>query len=63
MKQTPRVFTVEEIKRYGSQTSTINNKGEVYWILPRPYSIPSLTTRFKLAYKVFIGEYDALKWL
>lgn len=33
------------------------------WTPARPLGLFSLVSRLKLAYGVFIGKYDALKWL
>lgn len=58
MAQTPQVFTTSTIKEWTISTYTKDNT----WVPARPYSIPSIHKRFKLAWLVFIGRYDALDW-
>lgn len=64
MKQTPQVFTVEELVFSDDKTLTtiMDDKREISWILARPLSIDSIATRFRLAWGVFLGNYDVLKW-
>lgn len=50
-------YTAKEIKNWDSNTE-INGD----WVPARPVTIYSLRERIKLAYLVFIGEYDALDW-
>ncbi len=33
------------------------------WVAARPLSMGSLLTRLKLAWGVFTGKYDALRWI
>ena len=56
--KTPQLHYCEEVR------STVNEtKIDGRWVAARPIA-PSIgiIRRFKLAFKVFIGEYDALKW-
>ena len=57
MKQVPQIFTAEELSKWNVDAE-IDGK----WVRARPLSMGTLVTRVKIAYKVFIGEYDALKW-
>ena len=41
---------------------TLPLSGIKYWALARPEGYYSLGNRIKLAYGVFTGKYDALKW-
>jgi hypothetical protein len=34
-----------------------------YWVLARPMAIGGLLTRARLAWGVFTGRYDALRWI
>lgn len=56
---TPSIVTVADLKRYPTSD---NGRGE--WIPVRPdgYRGWKILTRIKIAYLVFIGELDALKW-
>ena len=56
----PTLFTTSTIKLHESLRKTPNGN----WILARPLSLSTLNLleRFKLAYHVFIGRYDALDW-
>lgn len=33
------------------------------WVRVRPLGYPSFLNRFKLAWNVLIGKYDAIKWV
>jgi hypothetical protein len=55
----PRIYTAHAIKNWSSQAEI--KKG--VWIPARPMAGSfSFLWRFKLAYSVFIGKYDALNW-
>ena len=53
----PNLINVEEIKQWDVSTE-VNGK----WVEARPLGYSSFFRRFKLAWKVFTGKYDALKW-
>ncbi|BDD79713.1 hypothetical protein [Burkholderia phage FLC9] len=58
----PGVFTPEQFEKNNWQTHTsIDN---VHWVPARPMGWQGfcLLKRLKIAWKVFKGEYDALKW-
>ena len=64
MKQTPQLFNADELVFTDEKTLTTihDDKKQITWILARPWSIDSWPTRFRLAWGVFFGKYDALKW-
>lgn len=51
------LYTAEQIKHWDVQAETVQG-----WKLARPLGMGGLRRRFKLAYGVFTGKYDALKW-
>lgn len=57
----PNVFTADELKHWDAHV----NLGKGRWVAARPlgYSGYRLVTRFKIAWKVFTGQYDALRWI
>lgn len=57
MKQAPQVISVEQI-----QNCDIKVEIDGKWVPSRPLSIGGFFTRLKLAFQVFTGKYDALKW-
>ena len=57
MKQAPSIYTVDYI-RTSNTTAQINGK----WIPARPLGLDTLKNRFRLAFMVFTGKLDALKW-
>lgn len=54
----PALYTADDIK---NQDSYVLIKGEYFLARPR-YYMGSIFYRLKLAYYVFTGKYDALKW-
>ena len=52
------IFTATEIKNWSVQTEI--KKG--IWIPARPIRCLGFFRRFKIAYYVFVGRYDALNW-
>jgi len=56
----PNVFWADEIRRWDAY----RKKSEGSWVACRPLGFPGyrLITRFKIAWKVFTGQYDALRW-
>lgn len=66
MKQVPQVIVADsllkdwptcEIKAASSESK------RTYWALCRPMSMGTVFTRARIAWRVFKGEYDALKWV
>jgi hypothetical protein len=60
MKQTPQLFSADWLIHEAGSVSVGFEDGK--WFAARPQSLGSLLTRFRLAWGVFIGKYDALKW-
>jgi hypothetical protein len=58
--RTPAVYLADDIKTWSTQRMLAPG----CWSLARPMSWSSfdLRTRFKLAWRVFTGRYDALVW-
>lgn len=56
----PAVYAPEQFKDWDTHTSIDNE----HWVPARPMGWPGicLLKRLKIAWKVFKGEYDALKW-
>jgi hypothetical protein len=60
----PNLYTPEQLKRWNADVEA--NNGD--WVPNRPlgwqglFSIYGLKRRIKLAWGVFTGRYDALKW-
>jgi hypothetical protein len=66
MKQTPQVIIADSLAKSWPKRSIARASSEsvdVFWALARPLSMGGLLTRLRLAFKVFTGEYDALKWV
>lgn len=61
MKQVPQLIHADHLRDDWVLVCMEEAHGDV-WMLARPLSSGSLFTRFKLAWKVFTGECDALKW-
>ena len=61
MKQVPQVIYSDYFSYNAISTGILVN-GKLKWVPARPYSYGGLFTRIKIAWKVFTGEYDALKW-
>ena len=73
---TPQLINVEDLNNdwpkveitkpiiFNPYTTNFNYifKFKKVWVKARPLSYNSFWIRFKLAYLVFIGKYDALKW-
>jgi len=60
MNKSPNIVNFRSIVdgQYNDTTTNINNK----WVTARPIGYPSFIHRLKLAWGVFRGHYDALKW-
>lgn len=56
----PNVYAPEQFKDWDTSTSIDNE----HWVPARPMGWPGICffKRLKIAWKVFKGEYDALKW-
>lgn len=65
MKQAPQVILADYLAKDWPQCSiprASGNSVRAFWALARPLSMGGLLTRLRIAYKVFTGEYDALRW-
>lgn len=63
MKQVPQLIKADHLTQSHPQVKM--RVREVYgdvWVLARPMSMGNILTRIKLAWLVFTGECDALKW-
>lgn len=59
MKKAPNLYAVDDIvAHYNQNIALIDND----WVPCRPIGYFNVKYRLKLAIKVFMGEYDALKW-
>ena len=60
MKKAPNLVTLESIAKgeYNDTLAGINGK----WVPARPLGYYSFRSRLRLAWAVFSGKYDALKW-
>jgi len=56
----PEIYGAAEIKHWDSSTEIEPD----YWVPARPmgHNVLSWTRRWKLAWGVLIGKYDALRW-
>lgn len=61
MNQVPQLIRADHLTQDHPQTMLREAHGDV-WVLARPLSVGNILTRAKLAWKVFTGECDALKW-
>lgn len=57
----PRLVHVDEFKNVGT-LAKITVNGEEKWVPARALGYPTTRNRFKMAFWVFVGKYDALKW-
>ena len=53
----PRLQVAEQLKAWDIQTQTADG-----WKMARPEGLWGLRSRLRLAWGVFTGKYDALKW-
>lgn len=51
------IYTADQIKNWDCQSETVHG-----WKLARPYGMDGLGRRFKMAWLVFSGKADVLKW-
>lgn len=61
MKQAPQIIHADDLRDDWAMTTQLDGCCEI-WTPARPLSCGSFFTRVKLAWGVFVGEYDALKW-
>lgn len=62
----PNLYIADELTcGISSQKGIPMKDGNVQWVAARPmgYQALYLVTRIKLAWKVFIGHYDAVRWI
>lgn len=64
MKKSPNIYFADELKNWNDQAAVKGEDGITRWTAARPLGYPGLSifTRFKTAWKVFLGEWDALRW-
>lgn len=60
MSRSPNLLSVNEVILISNTCSSQNKNGD--WVPARPIGFFSLRWRLKLAWNVFLGRYDALKW-
>jgi hypothetical protein len=59
MKQAPNLWELEGLIKTANNVSTeIDGK----WLPSRPLGLDILAHRVKLAWQVFTGKYDAVRW-
>ncbi len=58
--QTPKIYKARDLENWDTHCQKLNGP----WLPARPLSLSTLSLfwRFKLAYKVFVGRFDALDW-
>ena len=59
MKQAPNLWTLKAL-----QHETNNNQANIdgNWVPARPLGLDCIRYRLRLAWGVFTGKYDAVKW-
>jgi hypothetical protein len=62
MKKAPNIYTPVQIKKWDVDEGRRDKFGQMYYQPSRPLHWDSIVIRFKLAWNVFIGKYDALDW-
>lgn len=66
MKQSPQLIFADDLLDNWCQreikTTSEHTTSTCRWVLNRPLSCGNIFTRLRLAWKVFTGECDALKW-
>ena len=58
MNKGPNLIHADQLKNDWPQKGCSNG----LWVLARPIPLASIPERFRLAWGVFTGKYDALKW-
>ena len=57
----PSVYELEDLVRYTeSGPKLLQNSG--YWVPARPEGLPSILNRISLAWEVFTGKADVVRW-
>ena len=61
---TPTLHIADELKNWDCQAGIQREDGSTFWCLARPMGFKGvcLRQRIKLAWMVFTGKADALKW-
>lgn len=62
MRDSPRLYTLEELVRIGDNPEDTVEHPTGEWVPARYMGDYRLLTRLKLALGVFTGKYDAVKW-
>ena len=61
MKQAPNSWTLKELQNHQDIIGcSVEINGE--WLPARPLGLDTLSNRFKLAWQVFIGKTDTVRW-
>ena len=58
MENAPNLFNLKELMKAFETSIEINGK----WVPARPCGLYSLKNRIVLAFGIFVGKYDAVKW-
>lgn len=64
-KRTPQIYTVESLQGWPDKAEFLDSENNRIWAYKRPKGFNnghSLRWRCIVAYRVFTGRYDALKW-
>lgn len=61
LNQAPYEWTIRQLLQHAKDGPHAQAK-DGYWEPARPYGMFSLRSRFRLAWMVFKGEADALRW-
>lgn len=62
MKKAPGIYDVEHLHTFFREGTWTANDRAMKWVPSRPVGYFSLYNRIKLAWGVFTGKYDALRW-
>ena len=62
MKKAPSLYSLAELKNIVNGNGPMTEISSGKWVPARSLGFYSLPRRLKLAWGVFIGKYDALKW-
>lgn len=61
MKKAPNLWTLKGLENHQDVVGIETEQGGK-WVPARPLGLDTLPNRIKLAWAVFTGKYDALKW-
>ena len=61
MNKAPSSYTLHSLSQTLNSGTSISHDGET-WYPARPEGFPSLRSRFTLAWEVFTGKADVLRW-